>query len=79
MGKHVAAGDVAHSINAFHRRAQPVVGLDVAARVRLQVRILNADIVAVRHAANTEKQDLAVAFGIGAIGMEDPDVKRRRA
>src|SRR5260370_41348778 len=75
MGKDGAAGAVAHRINAFDRRAQPVVGLDVAVHVRLQVRIFNADVVAVRNPANTEKQRFAVAPGLGAIGVGAPDVK----
>ena len=65
MGKHVAAGDVTHRIDAFGRCAQVVVGLDVAARVRLQVGIFDPDVIAVRHAANTEEQRFTVAAWSG--------------
>ena len=45
VGKHVAAGDVAHCVDAFHRCPQAVVALAVAARGRLPVGILDSDVI----------------------------------
>jgi hypothetical protein len=77
MGKHVAAGNVTHHVDAFDRRLQAVVDLDVAARVRLQVRILDADVIAVRYTTDAEEQRFAITAGVGAISLGDPDVKPR--
>ena len=54
-----------------------VVGLNVAARARLQVGVLDADLIAVRHAANAEEQRFTVTPGVSAIAVGDPDVKQR--
>src|ERR1700737_3742429 len=77
VGEHVATRNVPHRIDAFGRGAQTIVGLDVAVCVWLEVRILDADVVAVRHAADTKKQRLAVAFRGGAIGVLDRNMKTR--
>ena len=54
-----------------------IVGLDVASRVRLQVGVLDSDVIAVRQTADAEEQRFAVTVRVGAIGVSDPNVEPR--